>query len=67
VEYARTFLMSFWVRPIVAAKNAVAPPITATTKDASCVRSQPVVGWPFALSTAHTCEMRKKMLQRATM
>ena len=31
VEYASTFLMSFWARPIVAAKRAVTPPTAATT------------------------------------
>jgi hypothetical protein len=35
VEYARTFLMSFCTRPIVAAKSAVNPPMTATTSSAS--------------------------------
>ncbi len=31
VEYAKTLLISFWARPMVAAINAVANPITATT------------------------------------
>src|SRR5215510_6562626 len=40
VEYARTFLMSFWARPIVAANRAVAAPIIATTNIAvgACVK-----------------------------
>ena len=35
VEYASTFLMSVCATAIVAAKNAVAAPMTATTADAS--------------------------------
>src|SRR5687767_11263178 len=35
VEYARTFLMSFWAMPIDAAKIAVTAPTMATTSDAS--------------------------------
>ena len=31
VEYASTFLMSYWTKPIEAAKIAVTPPITATS------------------------------------
>src|SRR5437870_13520748 len=31
VEYARTFLMSYWKKPIDAAKMAVSTPTTATT------------------------------------
>jgi hypothetical protein len=35
VEYASTFLMSVWTTAIVAAKNAVAQPMVATTAEAS--------------------------------
>jgi hypothetical protein len=35
VEYARTFLMSHCLRPIVAAKRAVIAPISATVNDAN--------------------------------
>ncbi len=34
VEYASTFLMSFCASPMVAAKIAVSPPTTATTRSA---------------------------------
>ncbi len=33
VEYASTFLMSYWPTAMVAAKNAVAAPTMATTDD----------------------------------
>ena len=40
VEYARTFLMSVCVMPIVAANSAVSVPITATTIRAIGARSK---------------------------
>ncbi len=50
--------MSVWARPIVAAKSAVAPPMTATTNEASCVRSPQTVAFSPSVFSAHSCEIR---------
>ena len=59
--------MSVCARPIVAATKAVTPPTTATTNDASCVRRPQTEGFSPSVFSAHSWEMRKKTLQRATM
>src|SRR5213082_224863 len=40
VEYARTFLMSYWKKPIDAANSAVRTPTTATTVIAGGLRAK---------------------------
>ena len=59
--------MSVCARPIVAATKAVIPPTTATTNEASCVRRAHTEAFSPSVLSAHSCEIRKKTLQRATM